>query len=58
MKTGCYTQQWTKIPKASIYHPASHANYLGIFARNVIATQSFHSGEYFSKCQITKEKTS
>jgi len=40
------------------YHQASHTNHLGIFARNAIATLSYHNRGCPSKHQITKEEVS
>jgi len=57
IKTGHYTQQLIKIPKALTYHWASLVNHFGTFVRNTIATQSFYNEECPFKCQNTKEKT-
>ena len=56
IKTGYYTQQLIKIPKALTYHWASLVNHFGTFVRNTIATQSFYNEECPSKYQNTKEK--
>jgi len=57
-KTGHYTFEWTKAPRALTHGLSSHANCSGITAKNINATPFFLNGKCLSKHQTLREKLS
>ena len=58
IKTGCYIQQLTKIPKFSTYQLASYTNCLGTLAKNTITITFFLNRRCLFKYQISKKEIS